>query len=186
MPCPRCRRPSRTVWDVLETNLGVGAVVARWSGLVTGIWRRPRLMLLTIPWFVLPVWFLLGYENADIDRYYLVPIMVAVVWAGLALDWAWDVALLGWRRLRPGGDRTSRRSPRRSSPSGRRACCWCPCCRPCPRRYRRGRRVGRHRRPDSSSTRPSPRSSRTRSSSAGGATPRRCGTAAGWRAPART
>jgi hypothetical protein len=92
----------RTVWDVLETNLGVGALVAV-VGLVVGIWRRPRLMLLTVPWFVLPVWFLLGYENADIDRYYLVPIMVAVVWAALALDWAWDVVLLGWRWLRPGG-----------------------------------------------------------------------------------
>ena len=91
-----------TVWKVLETNLGIGAWAAL-VGMVVGVWRRPRLMLLTVPWFVLPVWFLLGYENADIERYYLVPIMVAVVWAGLAIDWAWDVALLGWRRLRPDG-----------------------------------------------------------------------------------
>ncbi len=97
----------RTVWDVLQTNLGIGSWVAL-VGLVVGIWRRPRLMLLTIPWFVLPVWFLLGYENADIDRYYLVPIMVAVVWAGLALDWAWDVALLAWTRLSPTGVAVSR------------------------------------------------------------------------------
>ncbi len=94
-----------TVWAVLEANLGIGAFVA-FVGLVTGIWRRPRLMLLTIPWFVLPVWFLLGYENADIDRYYLVPIMVSVVWAGLGVDWAWDLLTRLWYRLRPGSTRT--------------------------------------------------------------------------------
>ncbi len=93
----------REVWGVLETNLGIGAFVAL-AGLVSGIWRRPRLMLLTIPWFALPVWFLLGYENADIDRYYLVPIMVAVVWAGLGIDWAWGLALRAWTRLRPEGE----------------------------------------------------------------------------------
>jgi hypothetical protein len=97
----------QTVWAVLETNLGIGALVAL-VGLVAGIWRRPRLMLLTIPWFVLPVWFLLGYENADIDRYYLVPIMVAVVWVGVALDWASDLVLLGWGWLRPDGPQVPR------------------------------------------------------------------------------
>ncbi|MCY7418750.1 MAG: DUF2723 domain-containing protein, partial [Chloroflexi bacterium] len=96
-----------TVWEVIETNLGIGAWVAL-VGLVTGLWRRPRLMVLTVPWFVLPVWFLLGYANADIDRYYLVPIMVSVVWAGLAIDWAWDVTLLGWRAVRVGGTAVSR------------------------------------------------------------------------------
>ena len=101
-PMPPLETAIQTVWGVLQTNLGVGAWAAL-VGLVVGLWRRPRLMLLTIPWFVLPVWFLLGYDNADIDRYYLVPIMVAVVWAGLAVDWAWDVALLGWRWLRPDG-----------------------------------------------------------------------------------
>ena len=64
-------------------------------------------MLLTVPWFVLPVWFLLGYENADIDRYYLVPIMVSVLWAAIALDWAWDLVLKGWAVLRPGAQQTN-------------------------------------------------------------------------------
>ncbi len=93
-----------TVWAVLEANLGIGAFVAV-VGLVTGIWRRPRLMLLTIPWFALPVWFLLGYENADIDRYYLVPIMVTVVWAALGVDWARGLLIALWHRLRPGAIR---------------------------------------------------------------------------------
>ena len=96
-----------TVWKVLETNLGIGAWVAL-VGLVVGLWRRPRLMLLTVPWFLLPVWFLLGYENADIQRYYLVPMMVSVVWAGRAIDWAWAMALLGWRAMRVEGAAVSR------------------------------------------------------------------------------
>jgi hypothetical protein len=58
-------------------------------------------MVLTIPWFVIPVWFLLGYENADIERYYLVPILVAVVWAALAVDAAWDIVVAGWRSFVP-------------------------------------------------------------------------------------
>ncbi len=96
----------RTVWAVLQANLGLAAW-ASVAGLLVGIWHRPRLMLLTVPWFVLPVWFLLGYENADIDRYYLVPIMVAVLWAGIALDWVWDLALKGWALLRPGARPTN-------------------------------------------------------------------------------
>jgi hypothetical protein len=56
-------------------------------------------MVLTIPWFVIPVWFLLGYENADIERYYLVPILVTVVWSALAVDAAWDLVVGAWRRV---------------------------------------------------------------------------------------
>jgi hypothetical protein len=97
---PTLGEATRTVWGVLETNLGLAAWVSV-VGLLVGIWRRRRLMLLTIPWFVLPIWFLLGYENADIDRYYLVPIMVAVLWAGIGLDWLWDLALERWSRIDP-------------------------------------------------------------------------------------
>lgn len=97
---PTLSEAVHTVWGVIGDNLGIGAPIAL-VGVVTGIWRRPRLMLLTIPWFVLPIWFLLGYENADIDRYYLVPILVTVVWAGLAIDWAWTLVLEAWRRWGP-------------------------------------------------------------------------------------
>ena len=55
------------------------------------------------------------------------------VWAGLALDWAWDVALLGWRR---GCDRAAHAGPstRQQHRHRRRphVCCWCRCCRPVP------------------------------------------------------
>ena len=33
--------------------------------------------------------FALGYENAAIERYYLVPLMIAIVWMALALDAVW-------------------------------------------------------------------------------------------------
>ncbi|MFN8521401.1 MAG: hypothetical protein U0667_18930, partial [Chloroflexota bacterium] len=36
---------------------------------------------------------------ADIERYYLVPILVTVVWAALAVDFAWDLAIEVWRRV---------------------------------------------------------------------------------------
>ena len=63
-------------------------------------------MVLTIPWFVLPVWFLLGYENADIERYYLVPILVTVRVGGAR------------RRLLPGTSCVARMAIRWSGPRG--------------------------------------------------------------------
>ena len=97
---PTIREAAEQVWAVIAHQLGYAAPLAV-LGVLAGIVRRPRLMLLTIPWFVIPVWFLLGYENADIERYYLVPILVTVVWAALAVDAAWDIFVAGWRRLMP-------------------------------------------------------------------------------------
>jgi hypothetical protein len=99
---PTIGEAASQVWDVITHQLGYAAPLA-FLGLLGGIVRRPRLMVLTIPWFVIPVWFLLGYENADIERYYLVPILVTVVWAALAVDAAWDIVLAAWRRLSPDG-----------------------------------------------------------------------------------
>ena len=77
--------------------------------------------------------FALGYANAAIERYYLVPLLVAALWAALAVDVLWDGALLRIDRLRgvrpsavrAGGGRTGqrrqvgaarRRAPRRWHP----------------------------------------------------------------------
>lgn len=98
---PTIGEAASQVWDVIVHQLGYAAPLVI-VGVIAGIVRAPRLMLLTIPWFLVPVWFLLGYENADIERYYLVPILVTVVWAALAVDAAWDGAVALWRRLRPG------------------------------------------------------------------------------------
>jgi hypothetical protein len=99
---PSVRDAVEQVWGVIAHQLGYAAPLAL-LGVVAGVVRRPRLMVLTIPWFVIPVWFLLGYENADIERYYLVPILAAVVWAALAVDAAWDITVAGWRSLVPTG-----------------------------------------------------------------------------------
>ena len=51
--------------------------------LVTAL-RRPRYALLTGTWLVMTCWFAASYTNADIQRYYLVPILVAVTWLAVA------------------------------------------------------------------------------------------------------
>jgi hypothetical protein len=51
-------------------------------GLVVGFIRRAPLMVMLLAWFAITWFFALGYENADIGRYYLVPLMcVAIVGA---------------------------------------------------------------------------------------------------------
>lgn len=90
------------VWGVIVHQLGLAAPLVI-LGVVAGIARHPRLMALTIPWFLIPVWFLLGYENADIDRYYLVPILVTVIWAALGVDLLWDALVALGRRMLPAG-----------------------------------------------------------------------------------
>jgi len=52
-------------------------------GIVFGFLRRPALVVMLITWFVLTWWFAIGYENADIGRYYLVPLMCVAVLGGL-------------------------------------------------------------------------------------------------------
>lgn len=52
--------------------------------------RRPRFALLSGAWLLATCWFAASYTNADIERYYLGPVLVAVAWlavaAGLAVD----------------------------------------------------------------------------------------------------
>ena len=46
--------------------------------------RHPRLALLTGTWLGVTVWFAASYTNAAIDRYYLGPLLLVVVWLGIA------------------------------------------------------------------------------------------------------
>jgi hypothetical protein len=59
------------------------------SILVTAV-RRPRYALLTGTWLVVTCWFAVSYTNADVERYYLGPILVAISWlavtAGVVID----------------------------------------------------------------------------------------------------
>jgi hypothetical protein len=86
------------VWRELQSNLGPAALLAL-AGLALGALRQWRVIVLTGLWFVLTFVFALGYENADIERYYLVPIFLAVVWAALGIDAIWTRLVALWRSL---------------------------------------------------------------------------------------
>jgi hypothetical protein len=86
------------VWKELQTNLGAVAWLSL-AGVALGALRHWRFIVLTVLWFVLTFVFALGYENADIERYYLVPLFLAVVWITLAIDAIWTGLLVVWRRL---------------------------------------------------------------------------------------
>ena len=74
-------------------ELGLFAILAA-VGVFVAAWRRPALMLLLTTWFVVNWYFALGYINADIGRYYLVPLLTVAVFGGIGagaiLDWAAD------------------------------------------------------------------------------------------------
>ena len=67
------------------------------AGLLVTAVRRPRYALLTGTWLVVTCWFAVSYTNADIERYYLGPILIAISWlavaAGAVID-ALEVQLL--------------------------------------------------------------------------------------------
>ena len=86
-------------WDMVVGNLGPLAILVP-AGAILGAVRHPRLIALTGLWFICTWLFALGYPNASIERYYLVPLMAAATWAALAADVAWD-ALLAILRMPP-------------------------------------------------------------------------------------
>ena len=45
--------------------------------------RRPRFALLTGTWLAATCWFAASYTNASIERYYLGPVLIVVVWLGI-------------------------------------------------------------------------------------------------------
>lgn len=79
----------RTIADQSLGDLGLFAALAPF-GLAVAVRRLPALALLLVGWFVLNWFFALGYVNADIERYYLVPTLVAAVLGGLGAGVAWD------------------------------------------------------------------------------------------------
>ncbi len=97
-PLPSLADGVALVGRILTTDMGLLAPVALAGAVVTAL-RWPRLGVLTIAWFVLTVIFALGYVNARIDRYYLVPLLIAVLWAALAVTTVLDHGL---RALRQG------------------------------------------------------------------------------------
>ena len=93
------------IWSELLSDFGVLVILAV-AGVLLGLLRHPRLTVLGLLWFGCTWLFALGYPNAAIDRYYLVPLLVAALAIGLAADAMWDALR---DLLLPGGHRLAYR-----------------------------------------------------------------------------
>jgi hypothetical protein len=98
------------VVDFFATSLSMAVVVVALAGFAAALLRLGRLRELGRPlaaltgtWFVVVTIFARAYNDGFPDRYYLVPIAMLSLWAGLAAALAWDAAaaagLRAWRRL---------------------------------------------------------------------------------------
>ena len=88
------------VFDLISGWLGPAGILAA-AGLGTSLVRRPRYVLLSGLSALAACFFAASYENADIQRYYLVPLFVAYTWVGLgAADLVSSIVWLA-SRLRP-------------------------------------------------------------------------------------
>ncbi|MDQ3553032.1 MAG: DUF2723 domain-containing protein [Chloroflexota bacterium] len=70
------------IWRQIWLELGPIAVLSL-GGVAVAALRWPRELVLLALWFVVTWVFALGYQNASIERYYLVPLLVAVVFAAM-------------------------------------------------------------------------------------------------------
>ncbi len=68
-------------------------------GFAATVVRQPRYALLTAPTLVITCWFAASYDNAQIERYYLVPLLIALTWIALLVA----AAIEGLERALPGG-----------------------------------------------------------------------------------
>jgi hypothetical protein len=85
-----------------ETLREVGAFsVLAVVGGVVALFRRPQLLLLLSAWIVINWGFALGYDNADIERYRLAPLLSVVVLGGLGATDLLDGGQRAWQRWRP-------------------------------------------------------------------------------------
>lgn len=104
---PSVSKGIASVWDQLRQNLGLGAWLAG-MGAILGTIRHVPFVVMTAIWFPVTFVFALGYENAAIERYYLVPLMVSVIWAALAVDAVWSAIETAFLRRTPAGDTPAR------------------------------------------------------------------------------
>jgi hypothetical protein len=103
------------VMDLITGWLGPVGIVAA-IGLATSLVRRPRYILLSGLSAFAACFFAASYANADIERYYLVPLLVAYTWIGLgAADLVsfgvWIATQARAAVYRPEADRTDDAEP---------------------------------------------------------------------------
>ena len=89
-PLPPAGLLLESIWRELVRGFGALAILAL-AGLLLGLFRHPRLTTLGLLWFACTWLFAIGYANAAIERYYLVPLLVAALAIALAADAIWDV-----------------------------------------------------------------------------------------------
>jgi hypothetical protein len=82
-------------------QLGVLAALIPGAFLVVAV-QRPRFALLTGTSLLVTSWFAASYVNADLERYYLGPLLIVVAWLALAAGVLADAVS---RKLRAGVDR---------------------------------------------------------------------------------
>lgn len=106
-PLPSLAESIRIIWRQMLQDLGPIAVLSLGGAAAAALRWRPQLALLGI-WFVVTWPFALAYQNAGIERYYLAPLLVSVVFAALLAS----VALDRLQRFvdRPVVDRSRRRA----------------------------------------------------------------------------
>lgn len=85
--------------DLLVGQLGIFGWFAV-PGVVATLVLRPALFSLTVPTFVITFLFALGYENADITRYFAVPLLMALLWSMVGLETAWRASCRALGALR--------------------------------------------------------------------------------------
>jgi hypothetical protein len=77
-PVESIRIVAEETWQQLGLLFPLSAL-----GAIVGLFRRAALIVMLAAWFGLTFYFAIGYENADIGRYYLVPLMSVAVVAGI-------------------------------------------------------------------------------------------------------
>lgn len=84
-------------------GLGLLAPLIPAAFLVTAV-RRPRYALLTGTWLLVTSWFAASYVNADIERYYLGPLLLVVTWLAILAGFVADTAEAYLGAMPPGTD----------------------------------------------------------------------------------
>ena len=95
------------VVEIFAAQLGAAVLVAALVGLGVVLLGRaplrgvgPPVALLTVTWFAIVTLFARAYNDGFPDRYYLVPLAIVALWAGVAGALAWDAAAALMNRLR--------------------------------------------------------------------------------------